>query len=246
MDTDTQHEQGAAPEADAESDIIIVAGSPPYRRPSWLPLIPELRWHEDLRRDHLAACRSFGEASNKCQLIADEKADGELRRRRAVREALVAGLPAPPPEEDAEVQAARMALARDDAADAADLLSEVVCRALAELRGRRRELEPFLDRFSEHLRGNLNLNPDGQRAERLRRELADIEGPEPANGEPSTSVAERRTVRDVNKRTHPADAQAIAIAAGAEARGIEVFDDTAAIPSTPDLDNTNQEAVTHA
>jgi hypothetical protein len=163
---------------------LVIQGALDYQRPDWLPETP-LDWVDDLRKLHLAAVHGWAEAVESVCDIADDAAEAQASHHRAVRAALAAGGEAPPPPSDPAVDQARISIAQEDAHDAEERLAEVVVDVLAVLRTRRRELDGHLAHFGAPLLQSLTIGPGGRTgviAERLRRQLAELEG------EPSIEV----------------------------------------------------------
>jgi hypothetical protein len=173
----------------------VIQGALDYQRPDWLPEETPLDWVNDLRKLHLAAVRAWALAVEAAYDIVDEVAEGQVSYRRTVREALAAGLEAPPaPPSDPVANQARVAIAQEDVHTEEERLAETVVDVLAILRTRRRELDGHLGRFSAPLLRSLTVGPGGRTgviAERLRRQLAELEG------EPSIEVFDENNTEEV-------------------------------------------------
>lgn len=154
-----------------------VAGQADFQRFDWLPEALGLAWFDALADKHRAAVVLWSERVESVADLLDEADDEQAAHRDAVRAALQAGKPSPPPLDPVEA-AMKLSLAEEDVARSEERLAEVVTATLAVLRVRREELGPHLQSLGAPLLAALTRGPGGRAAvigEELRRRLARLD-----------------------------------------------------------------------
>jgi hypothetical protein len=168
-----------------------VAGAAPHQRGGWIPSGSGVDFVEELHERHAAACDEWALAVDHAGSVVDELEDEEAQHRAAVRDALAAGEPAPPLSADPAVGEAKLSLARESVVDCETALAEIVVEALAELRSRRRELEPVMATLPDALKAALSSGPGGRvnaRLDALHREIESLNGTEVITDQPTEEV----------------------------------------------------------
>jgi hypothetical protein len=169
-----------------------VAGAQPWQRPDWIPSGTGIDFLDELHVAHAAACDEYGWAVDHAASVLDELEDEAAKHHLAVRAALAAGEPVPPLSADPAVGEAKLSLARESVVDCETVLAEFVVSALAELRARRRELQPVMATLPDALRSALSSGPGGRvnaRLDALTREITALNGTEIVTDEPTEEAA---------------------------------------------------------
>jgi hypothetical protein len=161
------------------------AGCAPHERADWLPKLAPLPWLQELRERHVECAHAWARAMDEVDAVRDDAAEREDEYRRVVRQATADGVEIPPRagELDPARWEARRSIAVEDAAAARDDLAEAVLESLAALRAHRAELRPYLSTLSPALLQAVATGAHDQRgivAERLRRQIAELEADGPA------------------------------------------------------------------
>jgi hypothetical protein len=125
----------------APAEPIVPPNAEDYEKPDYLPSGTGLDWLEALRERHVAACNDFARSVDSCGEVEAESDDAARAWRRAVRDAVAVGDPAPERPFNPETQRASREVAEEDTVAARDVLSRVVSDTLDTLRSRRQELE---------------------------------------------------------------------------------------------------------
>ncbi len=136
-----------------------VANAQAHEALDYLPSGTGLAWLDEQAESHRAAVVEHRKAHRAVQVIAEQTEQMERAHRRAVRDCLVAGQPAPTRDFDPDSRGAALEVAIEDGDVARSELARVACDALLACRAHRADLQPLADQLSRPLLRSLTVGP---------------------------------------------------------------------------------------